>query len=137
LLELVPEGGVRIETKDKFGKPNGWLLPIWHEEWGPKIGQVYLTVVGLGCTKGPHLHNRRAGLFCCVRGDIKVKLRLPNGDYVEQYSGEAHGFDRIPVPMGVPAEIINVGDCDAYVLNMPNPGWTSTDPDEQPVENWQ
>jgi dTDP-4-dehydrorhamnose 3,5-epimerase-like enzyme len=128
---------VKIETKDRFGKPNGWLLPIWHEDWGPKIGQVYLTVVGQGCTKGPHLHMKRAGQFNCIRGNIKIRMRLVDGTYVERFSGEDYGFERIGVPPGIPAEIVNLGDCDAYVLNMPNPGWSKDDPDEWPVGEWR
>lgn len=127
----------RIATKDAAGNPTGWLLPIWHADNGPPIDQVYLTVVAPGAVKGPHLHMNRRGLFCCIRGSVRVVMRNPAGQYVVVDLGDREGFPAIEVPPGTPAAIYNIGRGDAYVLNMPSPPWRSDDQDEWPVENWE
>lgn len=127
----------RITTKDAAGNPNGFLLPIWHVDEGPPIDQVYLTVVVPGAVKGPHLHMKRHGLFCCIRGSVRVVMRDPTGRYISVDLGERSGFPRIEVPAGTPAAIYNTGDCEAYLLNMPSPPWRSDDQDEWPVDNWE
>lgn len=127
----------RIETKDAQGKPNGFVLPIWNaleSEYRPE--QVYLTSVLPGTSKGPHLHKKREGRFCCVSGNCDVIVRSPNGVYIEHLN---LGTDNriIRVPPGYAAQIVCRGDVEARVLNMPNPAWSKEDPDEWPVENWR
>ena len=74
-------------TKDKAGKTNGFLIPVFNEHDGflaeaqfPK--QVYVTVVSPHCVKGPHLHMKRWGVFTCIKGNVKVVLKTDDG-YVE------------------------------------------------------
>jgi dTDP-4-dehydrorhamnose 3,5-epimerase len=127
----------RVTTKGTDGKPNGFLIPIYnvHEtpispEQSPK--QVYLTVVSPGGVKGPHLHLKRWGLFTCIRGNVKIVLKTDAG-YEEAFTGTDHEFATIQVPAGVPAALQNIGEDDAYVLNMPSPAWKPDDQDEHPV----
>jgi dTDP-4-dehydrorhamnose 3,5-epimerase-like enzyme len=127
----------KITTKDRNGKPNGFLIPIFNVHDGfvadaqnPK--QVYLTVVAPGTTKGPHLHMTRWGMFTCVKGNIKIVIRGGAG-YEEHFSGEDHAFATIQLPAGVPAALVNIGDEDAYVLNMPAPAWHVEDQDDHPA----
>lgn len=122
----------RIPTKDAAGNPNGFVLPIWHVDEGPAIDQVYLTVVAEGAVKGPHLHMKRRGLFCCIRGNVRIVWRDQAGGYHEVDAGQ-----RVEIAPGTPAAIYNIGQGDAYVLNMPSPPWRSDDQDEWPVENWE
>jgi dTDP-4-dehydrorhamnose 3,5-epimerase-like enzyme len=127
----------RIETKAKDASPNGFLIPIFNvhddfvaEAQYPK--QVYLTVVAPRAVKGPHLHLKRWGLFTCVRGNVKIVARTSSG-YEEYFSGENHGFATVQIPAGVPSALVNLGDEDAYVLNMPAPSWHKDDQDDHPV----
>lgn len=125
-----------IPTKAADGTPNGFVLPIWNStqsDYTPK--QIYATTVLPGCSKGPHLHNKRMGMFICVRGDVKIITRTW-GTYAEHLTGEAAGFNIVRVPAGMAALIVNVGEVEAIVLNMPNPAWTMEDPDDCPVVDW-
>ncbi len=124
-------------TKNRFGKPNGFLVPIFNvydgfipEENYPQ--QVYLTVCDVGEVKGPHLHNKRRGFFTCVRGDIKIVVKT-DGGYEELFSGEHHDFATIEVPPGTPSALQNIGDEPAYILNTPSPAWQPDDQDEHEV----
>lgn len=127
----------RIITKDKDGRPNGFLVPIFNvndnvikPEQHPQ--QVYLTVVAPGKVKGPHLHLKRWGLFTCIRGNAKVVVRTDSG-YEEYFTGEDYEFRTIQVPAGMPSALQNIGGADAYFLNMPSPAWRADDQDEHPV----
>jgi dTDP-4-dehydrorhamnose 3,5-epimerase len=127
----------QLTTKDEKGKPNGFLVPIYNIHETPiapeqRPQQVYLTVVNPGGVKGPHLHLKRWGLFTCIKGNVKIILKTSTG-YEEVFSGVDHGFATIQVPAGIPAALQNVGDEDAYVLNMPSPAWKPDDQDEHPV----
>ncbi len=131
----------KLDTKDRNGSRNGFLIPIFNvhdgfveEDRTPK--QVYLTVVAPGSAKGPHLHMKRWGLFTCIKGNVKIVARTPAG-YEEYYSGESHGFASIQLPAGIPAALVNEGTQDAYVLNMPSPAWHVDDQDDHPVEGWE
>jgi dTDP-4-dehydrorhamnose 3,5-epimerase len=126
-----------IETKNREGRANGFLIPIFnvHDGWvAPEQypQQVYLTVVTPGQVKGPHLHLKRWGLFTCIRGNVKIIVRI-QGKYEEYLSGVDHRFASIQVPAGIPAAIQNIGDVDAYVLNMPSPAWRADDQDDHAV----
>jgi dTDP-4-dehydrorhamnose 3,5-epimerase-like enzyme len=127
----------KIPTKSKDGTVNGYLVPIFNVHDGfveeaqyPK--QVYVTVVAPRAVKGPHLHLKRWGLFTCIRGNVKIIIRTADG-YVERCTGEDYGFTTVQVPAGVPSALVNLGDDDAYVLNMPAPSWHKDDQDDHPV----
>lgn len=128
----------KIPTKNTVGKTNGYLVPIYNEHESPvhpaqRPRQVYLTVVGPGETKGPHLHMKRWGLFTCILGNVKIIIRTPEG-YQEEYSGEDHHYQTVQVPAGWAAALKNEGAKEAFVLNMPSPAWTKENPDDHPVD---
>jgi dTDP-4-dehydrorhamnose 3,5-epimerase len=127
----------KIITKNKDGRSNGWLLPIFNVHDGvvapeqyPK--QVYLTIVAPREIKGPHLHLKRWGLFTCIRGNAKIIAHTAGG-YEEYFTGEDYEFATVQVPAGIPAALQNIGDKEAYILNMPSPAWHKDDQDEHPV----
>src|SRR2546423_15176087 len=127
----------KIITKDAAGNVNGFLIPIFNVHDGfplpeqhPK--QVYLTVVAPRKVKGPHLHFKRWGLFTCIAGNAKIILRN-EGRYEEYLTGVDHQFRTVQVPAGVSAALQNIGDTDAYIVNMPSPAWHADDQDEHPV----
>lgn len=125
-----------IPTNDHEGRPNGWLLPLWHIDEEESVDQVYLTVVLGGMAKGPHLHMRRRARFTCVLGDVLIVTR-ENGLYRRHWSGESHDFATVRVPAGVPAAIYNQHRGPAYVLNMPSPPWRADDQDDHEVIGWE
>ncbi len=124
----------KIETKDSSGNINGYLIPIYniHEgfhEQNKEPQQVYLTVVNKGTIKGPHLHHIRTGFFTCIKGNVKIVTK-EDGNYREYFSGEDHNYLSVIINSGTPAVIQNIGNEDAFVLNMPSPAWTPTMNDE-------
>lgn len=125
-------------TRDQSGNSNGYLVPLYnvHDGFfaaGREPQQVYLTVVAPGCVKGPHLHFIRTGCFTCIRGNVRIVVKV-DGKYEEYLSGEAHEYRSIEIPTGVPAALENIGDGDAFVLNMPNPAWTPQMNDEHTAD---
>ena len=137
-MPLFVQHHTKIITKNKEGRPNGWLVPIFNVHDGliapaqhPR--QVYLTVIAPREVKGPHLHLKRWGLFTCIRGNAKIVVRTERG-YEEYLTGEDYEFATIQVPAGVSAALQNIGDKEAYMLNMPSPAWHIDDQDEHPVE---
>jgi hypothetical protein len=128
----------KLITKSRDGTPNGYLIPIYNlnEEFfvgGAEPKQVYLTVINSGKKKGPHLHFIRTGFFTCIKGNVKIVLKLEGG-YKEFFSGESYDFLSVEVPIGVPAMLVNQGKEDAFILNMPNPAWTPTMNDEHDAD---
>ena len=117
----------RITTYNPKGLPNGYLIPIFNINdhfWGSSFEpqQVNLTVMSPGCIKGPHIHDFRSNNFTCIKGVIRVVVKI-NNEYFEYLSGEIYEYLSIEVPSGIPAVIQNIGKEDAFVLTMPNPAW--------------
>lgn len=121
-------------TKDHAGQPNGFLVPLYNVndrffEPGKEPQQVYLTVIDPHKIKGPHLHFIRTGCFTCIRGNARFVLKMEKG-YEVFYSGENYEYRMVIVPTGVPAALQNLGEDQAYIINMPSPAWTPTMNDE-------
>lgn len=130
---------MKIPTLGEDGQPNGWVLPIWNANTQPDMrpDQVYVTAVAPHRQKGPHLHKIRRGVFCCIKGNVRIVIRHAQGDEYQTFeSGEAHDYLWLEVPPGVVACIYNDGDEEALVLNLPSPAWSPDAQDENPVENW-
>lgn len=137
-MDIRTKSNKKIITKSELGKENGFLIPIYNvnerfHENDKEPKQVYLTVVKKGTIKGPHLHVVRTGFFTCIKGNIKIIIKH-NEVYKIFYSGEDHEYLSIIIPTGVPAVIQNIGDDDAYVLNMPSPAWTPKMNDEHDAD---
>ena len=86
----------KYETKSSDNKKNGYLIPIYNkkENFFSENGdpqQVYLTVVKTNCIKGPHLHKVRKGFFTCIRGNIRIILKV-NNKFIQYYSGEDYEY---------------------------------------------
>jgi dTDP-4-dehydrorhamnose 3,5-epimerase len=143
MQEIKIKKNKKFVTKNQDGKTNGFLVPIINihdhfvadEQW-PK--QVYLTVASPKEIKGPHLHYKRWGLFTCIKGNIKIVVRIED-QYLEYFSGENYEFQTVQIPAGIPAALVNIGNEDAYILNMPAPSWHPDNLDEWDVtfENYQ
>ncbi len=129
----------KIPTRDATGEANGFLVPVYnrHEPFfadGFAPQQVYLTVVAPGKIKGPHLHHIRRGFFTCIKGSVRLVLRLPDASYRCVLSGDGHGYVSVDVPPGTPLAIQNLGPDEAFVLNMPAPAWTPDMNDEHTAD---
>jgi dTDP-4-dehydrorhamnose 3,5-epimerase len=138
------EKKIRILKHDKFitrddkGEENGFLIPIVniHDGFfgeGKFPNQVYLTTVKPGKIKGPHLHFIRTGFFTCIKGNVKIVLKI-DGEYEEFYSGDSYNYLSVEIPTGVPAAIQCLGDEEAFILNMPSPAWTKDMNDEHTAD---
>ena len=128
----------KFVTKNHDNKVNGFLVPIYNIcdsffPAGMEPQQVYLTVIGSHQIKGPHLHYIRTGCFTCIKGNARFILKTDEG-YQVFYSGENHEFRSVIVPSGVAAALQNLGEDEAYVLNMPTPAWTPTMNDEHTAD---
>lgn len=128
----------KFVTRDQKGVSNGFLVPIYnlHDGFfapGREPQQVYLTVVAPRAAKGPHLHLVRTGCFTCIKGNVRIVVKV-DGQYLIYYSGEMHDYLSVEIPTGIPVLIQNVGDEEAFVLNMPNPAWTPTMNDEHTAD---
>lgn len=128
----------KFVTKNEEGQANGFLVPLYniHEGFfaaGKDPQQVYLTTVEPGKVKGPHLHFIRTGFFTCIKGNVRVVLKLGE-EYKIFFSGEDHNYLSIEIPTGVPAAVQCLGNEEAYMLNMPNPAWTPEMNDEHTAD---
>ena len=128
----------KFTTKNEEDQPNGFLVPLFniHDKFfqaGKEPQQVYLTTILPGMVKGPHLHFIRTGFFTCIKGNVRVILKV-DGEYRIFFSGEEHDYISIEVPTGVPAAIQCLGNEEAYMLNMPNPAWTPEMNDEHSAD---
>ena len=133
-MSLKVKSNPKFVTKDKDGIENGFLVPIYniHDGFfdvGKDPTQVYMTVIAPNKIKGPHLHHIRTGCFTCIKGNARFVIKLNDG-YKEIYSGEEHEYRSVIVPTGFPAALQNIGDDEAFILNMPNPAWTDDMNDE-------
>ncbi len=133
-MHLKVKSNKKFITKNNEAKTNGYLVPIYniHDSFfpaGEEPRQVYLTVIAKGEIKGPHLHYIRTGCFTCIRGNARFVLKTADG-YQVVLSGEEHEYRTVIVPKGVPAALQNIGEGEAFVLNMPQPAWTPEMNDE-------
>lgn len=138
VLRLRTQKHPKIQTRDGQGCSNGYLVPIYNVndhffDRGKEPQQAYLTVVAPRSIKGPHLHYIRTGFFTCIKGNVRIVVRI-EGEYQQYYSGERYDYLSVEVPVGVPAAIQNLGDEEAFVLNMPNPAWTPEMKDEHTAD---
>jgi hypothetical protein len=125
-----------IDTYDKSGGLNGYVIPLWHVDQGPKIEQVYLTTLLPYAMKGPHLHRKRRGLFFCIKGRILLVTRVLEFGYYATHELRP-GSPPVEVPPGIPAALYNVADnVESLVLNMPSPPWRVGEEDEHEVTDW-
>ena len=137
-MELRTVAHKKFITRTAQGQDNGYLVPIYniHDGFfkpGHEPQQVYLTALAPRSIKGPHLHFIRTGFFTCIKGNVRIVVKI-DGQYQEYYSGEAHQYVSLEIPVGVPAVIQNLEDQEALVLNMPCPAWTPDMNDEHTAD---
>ena len=72
-------------------------------------------------------------MFTCIKGNVKIVCKTDQ-NYEEYFSGEDFEFNTIQVPAGIPNALVNIGDNDAYILNMPSPAWAPNMNDDWDIE---
>ena len=129
----------QIVTHNRNGKENGFLVPILDIMDGfmppedfPR--QVYMTVVDPGEIKGPHYHLERYAMYTCIKGNIKVVIKV-DGSYITLYSGEDYDYATLWIRAGIPTAVINLDqEYPGYILNFPNPSFLETPKDDHNVD---
>lgn len=146
-----------FDTFTPDGKPNGRIIRVWERgearvPFGLRVwpGQVYVTTLLPGTTKGPHLHMRRDSLFCCVRGTVRITTRsvvamfgapgmtAPRFEYEMITSGVGVASESpvaVYVPAGTPCALYNCGHDEALVVNVSSEPYDSAD--EHEVLDWR
>jgi hypothetical protein len=137
-MSIKVKSNKKFITKSNFGEVNGYLIPIYniYEGFfrsGEEPQQVYLTVINGKMVKGPHLHFIRTGCFTCIKGNARFILKTLDG-YKVIYSGEDFEYKSVIVPTGIPAALQNLGESEAFILNMPQPAWTPEMNDEHTAD---
>lgn len=137
-MEIKIKEAAAIPTYDQDGASTGSLIPIYNVndnfcDVNKQPQQAYITIVSPGRIKGPHLHYLRTGFFTCVKGNARFIVKTAN-EYQQVLSGEKHGYRSVIIPAGVPAAIQNIGDDEAYILNLPSPAWTPDQNDEHTAD---
>lgn len=124
-----------FQTKGADGLPNGRIIRVWERGeailgYGP--GQVYISTILPGRSKGPHLHMKRDSLFCCVRGTVRITVRtsvlsgsapaeFARYEYQTITSGVGNAGEHpmaVHVPAGTPCQLYNCGGEEAMVVNV-------------------
>ena len=128
----------RYDSKNDHGERNGYVVSLykdWESLFRAEPKQVYLNVCFPHERKGPHLHMRRWDYFATIRGSLRYVVKYEAGDYeeIDVHVDNGSGVKIVEVPPAIPCLIINIGQEDAWFINMPNPAWRPDDQDNQPV----
>lgn len=132
------------------GRPNGRIIEVWRRDqailgYGP--GQVYVTTLLPGCSKGPHCHLKRDSLFVCVRGTVRITTRASRQDLAGDYpkytyttvtSGVGIPSEQpvaVHVPAGTPCQLYNAGHDEVLVVNVSSEPYDASD--EHEVPDWR
>lgn len=123
-MNLAP--GVVIKQLRSFEDSRGHLIELFRSDELPEgflPTMSYISVTHPGVSRGPHEHVHQSDLFAFVDGAYELRLweNRPGHDEWELVLGvgEANPVAVI-VPPGVVHGYKNVGDRDAYVINLPD-----------------
>ncbi|TSC62119.1 MAG: dTDP-4-dehydrorhamnose 3,5-epimerase [Parcubacteria group bacterium Gr01-1014_106] len=106
----------KVTTKDSEGNPNGFLVELF------KDGEntvAYLTAAYPKAFKGYHLHTVRSSHYVCLKGMMKITV-VEGGKRVEHVL-RAENPERLFLPTHVWIGLENIGDEEAWLMNLPNP----------------
>lgn len=123
----------KVYTQNPSGKDNGWLMELYKQ--GEKT-LAYLTAIYPKAFKGFHLHRVRTSNYVCLRGIIKITLWEFNKNGVvgrmwEQEEHILHSGEKLDIPTNIAIGLKNIGEEEAWLVNMPNPAYDPDLKDEQ------
>jgi dTDP-4-dehydrorhamnose 3,5-epimerase len=118
--------GIYVRSLKQYTDSRGWLMEMFREDelpegFTPAMG--YLSVTHPGVARGPHAHHHQTDGFCFLDGMFQVTLweNRPGREPVRE--DHLLGKDD-PVFMTVPPGVVhayrNVGETDAFVVNLPD-----------------
>src|SRR3990167_10963214 len=111
-----------LKTKEE----NGFLIELFKD--GNKT-VAYLSCAKPGAFKGYHLHRVRGARYVCVKGEMKIILYV-NGKR-EEHILSVENRKRLYIPPNVPTGLENIGEEDAWLINLPDPPYDPSLVDEQ------
>ncbi len=121
--------GAKIIPLTSHSDKRGWLCEIFRSDeidkrLSPAMGYVSVTVPGMG--RGPHEHKQQTDMFCVVGpGEMIIVLwdmrpaSSTKGCRMIRVVGEDHKCVVI-VPPGIVHAYFNIGNDNAYVINLPD-----------------
>lgn len=127
---VTKEPAKKVTTKDIEGKENGFLIELFKE--GDKT-LVYVSAALPGSFKGYHLHRIRAARYVCVKGKMKIiTYENQNGKWIRSENIlDAKNPERLFIPKDVATGLENIGDEEAWLVNLPDPPYDPQIKDEQ------
>ena len=124
--------GVVIKKLTRFNDARGWLTELYRDDELPEGFEptmCYLSLTHPGIARGPHEHHDQTDGFVFVSGHYCLYLweNRPDKPYKELRLEVGEGNPVfVTVPPGVVHAYKNIGDSDAFVVNLPNrlfKGW--------------
>lgn len=103
-----------VKTKEK----NGFLIELYKDD---EKTVVYLTAASSRAFKGYHLHTVRQSHYVCIKG--KMKIIVVAGSQREEYILDSASPERLLIPTNVYIGLENIGDEEAWLINLPNPSY--------------
>jgi dTDP-4-dehydrorhamnose 3,5-epimerase len=133
-----PLHGVRIRPAVTQLDERGSICEMYSPEWGfteEPLVYVYQTTIRPGQIKGWVLHLEQDDRLFFSRGDVKVVLYDARRDSPTFGGVNVHCFGEtsralLRIPRGVYHAIQNVGETDAFFVNMPTRAYRHEDPDK-------
>ncbi len=99
-----------------------------------EFGQAYTTTVYPGIIKAWHYHKYQTDSMLLLRGTVRFGvITAPNLDHaVVELDLVVNDYEPmlITIPPGLYHGFANVGDEEAYILNLPDKVYNTSDPDE-------
>ena len=120
------EDAKKVSTFNLKGQENGFLVELFKD--GRKT-TAYLSAVKPGAFKGYHLHRVRAARYVCLKG--KMKIMIYEGGKRQEFILSADKPQRLFIPAGVPTGLLNIGDSESWLINLPDPAYDPNLKDEQ------
>lgn len=126
ITEVKVEECKQVPTKDLQGKENGFLQEMFVQD---RKTLCYLSCAKPGAFKGYHLHRVRGARYVCVKGEMKIILYADGKR--EEHILSVENRKRLYIPPNVPTGLENIGDEDAWLINLPDPSYDPALKDEQ------
>lgn len=119
--------GVEIKNLVKYEDERGWLAEIFrNDEIGTRPVMGYVSATKPGIVRGPHEHKNQTDVFAFIGpGSVELMLwdnrkdSLTFGEKILVECGEDNPTMAI-VPPGVVHAYKNVGNVDAWCINLPD-----------------
>ncbi len=137
--------GVEFRSLKRHEDARGWLIELYRDDELPdgfKPTICYFSCTKPGVARGPHEHKDQTDGFVFIDGKYELHLWENRPGESEQYQVYEVGSENpvfVTVPPGVVHAYRNVGEEDAFVVNVPDrlyAGWGKSEPvDEIRHEN--